>query len=296
MSRRLQVALFCVLCNIAGLGQSIITVPYQKTTTFPVAGATAAYSLDSSIAEATATAEVIEVYGKAPGTTHVIVVTSGGVQSFSITVPQPPPMLPPNFIAQQNENGESGSYEFRYTSDPAQVTNAFEFKRSQGDSFNRFQLINANLLGKSSNSVIGFPLASYEIERRNRDIVFVDETVSHSPLTLDGYMVRGFHFTQGPWEFHGGVTSVATFQGLFLATDPEKVAGISRRFTLSKTRSIFGNIYYFSNPANTRPAAKDGAMGSVAYEYRPSDNFHLLSEIGISRGVASRPMLSYGSI
>src|SRR5689334_22088721 len=296
MSKVLQVALFCMLCNIAGLGQSIITVPYQKSTTFPVAGATAAYSLDGSIAEATVTSEVIEIYGKAPGTTHVIVVTSGGVQSFSITVPQPPPMLPPNFIAQQNENGESGSYEFRYTSDPAQVTNAFEFKRSQGDSFNRFQLFNANLLRKSSDSVIGFPLAAYEIKRPNRDVTFLDENVSHSPLTLDGYMVRGLHFTQGAWEFHGGVTSVATFQGLFLATDPEKLAGISRRFTLSKTRSIFGNLYYFSNPANTRPAAKDGAMGSVAYEYRPSDNFHLLSEIGISRGVAFASQARYDDV
>src|SRR2546421_770851 len=247
MSKCLQVALFCVLCNIAGLGQSIITVPYQKSTTFPIAGATAAYSLDSNLAEATAACEVIEIYGKSPGTTHVIVVTSGGVQSFSISVPQPPPILPANFIAQQSENGESGSYEFRYSSDPGQVTNSFEFKRSQGDSFNRFQLINANLLRRSSTSVIGFPLASYEIGRRTRDIVLLDENVSHSPLTLDGYMVRGFHFTQGPWEFHGGVTSVATFQGLFLATDPEKLAGISRRFTLSKTSSIFGNLYYFSN-------------------------------------------------
>ena len=106
MSKCLQVALFCVLCNIAGLGQSIITVPYQKSTTFPIAGATAAYSLDSNIAEATVAGEVIEIYGKSPGTTHVIVVTSGGVQSFSISVPQPPPILPANFIAQQSENGD----------------------------------------------------------------------------------------------------------------------------------------------------------------------------------------------
>src|SRR5438874_8951483 len=91
MRRRLQVALFCVLCNVAGLGQSIIKVPYQKSTAFSVAGSTAAYSLDSTIAEATATSEVVEVYGKSPGATHVIVVTSAGVQSFSITVPQPPP-------------------------------------------------------------------------------------------------------------------------------------------------------------------------------------------------------------
>src|SRR5215813_3910472 len=158
MSRCLQVALFCVLCNVAGLAQSIITVPYQKSTTFPVAGATASYSLDSAVAEATVTTEVVEVYGKSPGTTHVIVVTSGGVQSFSISVPQPPPLLPPGFLAQQSENGESGSYEFRCTSDPRQVTNSFEFKRGQGDSFNRFQLINANLLRKSSSSEIGFPL------------------------------------------------------------------------------------------------------------------------------------------
>ena len=286
MNKVLQVALFCVLSNLAGLGQSIINVPYQKSTTFAVAGATAAYCLDSNIAEATVSGEVIEIYGKSPGTTHVVVVTSGGVQSLSVTVPEPPPLLPPELLAQQNENGESGSYEFRYTSDPRQITNSFEFKRSQGDSFTRMQLINANLLRRSSTSSIGFPLASYEISRRTRDIIVLDQNVNHSPLTLDGYLVRGLHYRQGPWEFHGGITSIATFQGLFLATDPEKVAGISRRFSLNKSSSLLANIYYFSNPANTRPAAKDGAMASIAHEYRLAENLHLVSEIGISRGLA----------
>ena len=286
-----RIALTCCFCAVAAEGQSLVTVGYQKTIQVPVTGATAAYSLDSYIAEAAAANGVVAITGKSPGTTNIMVVTSGGVQSLQVFVPVPPSSLPPGFLAPTGEGGasESGFYEVRYNSDPGQLTNSITMRRSQGDSFERLQLTNSNLFSASSassTSRIGFPLASYEIGRKNWDMVFLDQTVYNSPLTLDGSLVRGFHVREGDWQFHGGFTTIATFQGLFLVTDPEKTIGISRRIRFNKEHSLTGNLYYFKNPSSQSSVTPDGAVGSLVYGYKHLDKANLLTELGVSRRVA----------
>lgn len=264
-----------------------ISVGYQKTIELPVAGASAAYSLDSTIVEASATNGLVEIVGKGPGSANIVVVTAAGIQTLAVTVPVPPPVLPPGFEPPEDRNAaEVGAYEFRYNSDPNQVTNSLELKRTQGESFTRMQVVNANLFSSnSSTSRVGFPFFAYEIGRPNTDITFLDKSVSNSPLTLDNYLVRGFHLRQGPWEFHGGFTSVATFQGLFLSTDREYTAGISRLFHIDGANSLEANAYYFKNPASQRALATNGAVGSLVYRLKLTDKGNFLAEIGASHGV-----------
>lgn len=283
---------FAILCaavsNFAqAQAQAPLSVSYQKSAQVLITGATAAYSLDASIVEASAANGVVEITGKAPGTTSVVVVTAAGVQTISVTVPAPKPVLPPGFDAPHNEAmGESGNYEVRYNSDPRQISNALDMKRAQGQSFERLQLVNANLLSAgSSTSTVGFPLLSYEIGRPNSDVTFLDQNVAHSPLTLDSYLVRGFHMREGPWEFHGGETSIAMFQGLFLNTDPEYAAGVSRLFRLDENASFEGNFYYFRNPASAQLVSSNGAVGSLVYRIKRGDRLRFLAELGASRGM-----------
>jgi uncharacterized protein (DUF2141 family) len=125
---------------------------------------------------------------------------------------------------------------------------------------------------------------AYQISRPDRDITFVDKNVLNSPLTLDGFLVRGFHMRQGPWEFHGGFTSIATFQGLFLSTDREYTAGITRVFRIDDVNSLEANAYYFQNPESQRDFASNGAVGSVVYRRKLSDKGHFLAELGVSHG------------
>src|ERR1700759_2587494 len=114
-----SIALFWIASFTALQGQSPLSVGYQKTMQLPVAGATAAYSLDSSIAEATAANGVVEISGKGPGTTNIIIVTPAGAQTLGVVVPPPPPVLPPGFEPPEKQaSGETGTYEFRYNSDP----------------------------------------------------------------------------------------------------------------------------------------------------------------------------------
>ncbi|HSK43980.1 MAG TPA: carboxypeptidase regulatory-like domain-containing protein, partial [Candidatus Binatia bacterium] len=154
--------------------------------------------------------------------------------------------------------------------------------------------INANLFSASgSTSAIGFPFLAYQISRPDRDITFIDKNVLNSPLTLDGFLVRGFHMRQGPWEFHGGFTSIATFQGLFLATDREYTAGITRVFRIDDVNSLEANAYYFQNPESQRDFASNGAVGSVVYRRKLSDKGHFLAELGVSHGVGFATRATY---
>ncbi|HLK07869.1 MAG TPA: pilus assembly protein N-terminal domain-containing protein, partial [Candidatus Angelobacter sp.] len=286
MKRCWSFVLLVAACCLAAQGQTPLSVAYQKTLQLPVAGATAAYSLDPNIADATAANGVVEIVGKAPGSTNIVVVTSAGAQTLAVTVPVPPPILPPGFEPPERQGtGESGTYEFRYNSDPSQITNSIEMKRTQGQSFTRMQVINANLFSSSgSTSAIGFPFLAYQISRPDRDITFIDKNVLNSPLTLDGFLVRGFHMRQGPWEFHGGFTSIATFQGLFLATDREYTAGVTRVFKIDDVNSLEANAYYFQNPDSQRTFASNGAVGSVVYRRKLSDKGKFLAELGVSHG------------
>src|ERR1700757_2757474 len=103
---------------VAAQGQSPLSVGYQKTVQINVSGATAAYSLDSNIVDASASNGIVEILGKAPGSTNIVVVTPAGVQTIPITVPVPPPVLPPGFEPPERVNAaETGNYEFRYNSD-----------------------------------------------------------------------------------------------------------------------------------------------------------------------------------
>jgi hypothetical protein len=283
----LRALLLCAACVIAAQGQAPLSVGYQKRISLPVAGATAAYSLDANVAEATAANGVVEIVGKAPGSTSIVVVTAAGVQTLAVTVPMPPPVLPPGFEPPERpDSGETGAYEFRYNSDPSQITNSLELKRTQGQSFTRMQVVNANLFSAgSSTSVVGFPFLAYQISRPNTDITFVDKNVGNSPLTLDGFLVRGLHVREGPWEFHGGFTSIATFQGLFLTTDREYTAGVSRLFRLDPANSLEANAYYFQNPESQRLIAGNGAVGSLVYRLKLTDKGHFLAELGVSHGL-----------
>lgn len=282
-----RLALLLAACAVAARGQTPLTVGYQKTIDVVISGATAAYSLDSRIAEAGASDSVVEITGKMPGSTNVVIVTAGGVQTLMVTVPVPPPVLPPGFEPPvSSASGESGNYEFRYNSDPGQITNSVELKRSQGQSFERLQVVNANLFSAgASTSAVGFPLLSYEISRPRRDFTFLDQTVVNSPFTLDGYMVRGLHLRAGDWQFHGGFTSIATFQGLFLATDREYVAGVSRSFKIDDKTSAQANVYYFRNPDVGLPVPDGGTAATLVFRYADKDKAKLLAEWGFSHGV-----------
>lgn len=278
------------------LPAQIHRVDPQKTITFEVAGATAAYSLDAFFAEATAENGIVSLTGKQPGTTHIVVITPSGPQTLDVLVTTPPPHYPPGFVmpVSSMENAQNGYYEGRYYSNPAQVQNQLDFLKINGDDRTHVRIVETNLLGplQQGQSRIALSSATYQIVTPARDITLFDKYVDESQLTINGSIVRGFHMQQDNWFVHAGYTSVATFEGLFLPIQPELVAGGGYRYPLTENSSITGSFYRVQVPSSDL-LGHTGNIGDVRYKYSPRENFWFTADLGISHGVGGAGQLLY---
>jgi hypothetical protein len=280
------------------LQAQIHKVDPDKTVTFEVPGATAAYSLDSSLADATASNGIVSVVGISHGTTHIVVVTSSGVQTFEFLVTLLPPVYPPGFVMPESsaETGQSGYSEGRYFSSPAEIQNQFDFYKIRGDDSTHAHLVETGNLAplQRGQSIVALSSASYEMVTPGRDITLLDKYVEESQLTINGSIVRGFHITEGNWFVHAGYTGVTTFEGLFLPIQPELVVGGGYRYALTENSSITGSFYQVRVPTSDL-LGHSGSIGDVRYKYKPREGFWFTGDLGISRGIAVSGKLHYRS-
>ncbi len=277
------------------------TVEFEKTITMLIPRATAAYAVDPTIAEASADRGVVTVLGKSPGTTHVIVVTPEGVQSLEIVVPMPAPLHPRGWVTPrtEGESNETGYFETRYSSLPQQLTNVIDFAHHNPDMSSHFHLAVTDFFPSRNNPFNSYYRSSfavtslfYEVKTQDRDVTLVDQLVAESPLTVDGAVVRGLHWREGNWFFHGGYTSPAAFENVFLPVRREGVFGVGYRYQLSAHSWFIPSVYYLSMHA-ANYTGKPGSIFSLLYSYRPSNDFHLAAELGESRGLGGSFDLLY---
>ena len=287
--------MWLVACSYL-LPAQVHRVDPQKIITFEVAGATAAYSLDASLAEATAENGVVSIAGKQPGTTHVVVITPFGVQTLEVLVTTPPPHYPPGFVMPVNysELAQSGYYEGRYYSSPAQIQNQLDFLKIHGDERTHVHLVETSLVRPLERGQPRFALssASYQIVTPRRDITLLDKYVDESQLTINGSIIRGFHMQQDNWFVHAGYTTVAAFQGLFLPIQPELVIGGGYIYPLTENSSLTASFYHVGIPASDL-IGHSGSIGAISYKYAPRETFWLSVDAGLSHGIGGAGRLYY---
>ena len=255
-----------------------------------VTGALAAFSLDDFYAEAKVQDEILTIFGKNPGLTHVVVVVRDGTKTFEVQVLAAPPSYPPGFVQPLSASAasENSSYESRYTSGPSQSENTVDFMRREGDQSMRFHLsgtfLSTPVAGQSAFSISS---VFYQILTPHRDITFLDQLMTNSPLTVDGSIVRGFHFRQGGFVFHVGYTSLTTFENFILPSLKEGVIGVGYRFSLGAHASLTPNFYFFPGRPASENIGQRGTVASLVYDYEPRKTFGLLAEAGFSHGVGA---------
>ena len=188
----------------------------------------------------------------------------------------------------------SGYYEGRYYSSPAEIQNQLDFLEINGDDRTHMHVVETNLVGPlvQGQPRIALSSASYEVVTPRRDITLFDQYVDESPLTLNGSIVRGFHMRQGNWFVHFGYTTVATFQGLFLPTQPEMVAGGGYRRSFTAHSTITASFYHLQVPASDL-IGHSGNIGTLSYKYSPRETFWFIADVGISRGIGGAGRLYY---
>jgi hypothetical protein len=270
-------------------GAQALAVAYRDTITVPVPGAVAAFSLNSFFAEARVDSEELIIFGKNPGSAHIVVVTHEDTKTFEVRILPNPPSHPPGFVPPLSAAAarENGSYETRFTSNPSQLENILDSTRREGDRSVTVHLAGTLLVTpEDGRSTFEVTSASYQIISPARDVTVLDQLVVNSPLTVDGSIVRGFHLREGNFLFHGGYTSTAAFENLIFPTQKEGVVGIGYRFAAGSHAFVMPNFYYFSGSRSSENYLAAGGVASVLYDYQRGKNLELLAETGFSRGLA----------
>jgi hypothetical protein len=270
-----------------------ISVSYHETIRIPVPGALAAFSLDDFYAEAKAQDETLTIFGKNPGVVHVVAVMRDSTKTFEVSVLPAPPSYPPGFVQPVSASApsENGSYESRYTSGPSQSDNIVDFMSDEGNQSVHFHLSGLFIFHPlEGQTTFSLDSVFYQILTPRRDLTVLDEFMDNSPLTVDGSIVRGFHFRQGGFLFHTGYASITTFENFVLPSLKEGVIGVGYRFSLSSHSSLTPNFYFFPGRPASENIGQRGTVASVLYNYEPRKSLGLLGEVGFSRGagVAAR--------
>jgi hypothetical protein len=265
-----------------------ITVGYRQTISVPAPGALAAYSLDDFYAEVRTRDETLTIFGKNSGLAHVVAVVPDGTKTLEVRVLPAPPSYPPGFVPPVSAlaASESGGYESRYTSGPSQLENIIDFTRREGDRSVRFHLGGTFLLTPVvGRTTFGLSSAFYQIQTPRRDITVLDQFMTNSPLTVDGAIVRGFHFRQGGFLFHAGYASLATFENFILPSQKEGVIGVGYRISVGDHARLMPNFYFFPGRPASDHIGQRGSVASLVYDYERRKNLGLLAEAGFSRGM-----------
>lgn len=279
------------LCGIAALCVSpAVTVPLNASLTLSVPGASAAYAIDSTVVQAAAQGGVVRVHAVGGGATAVIVIVPGGTQTFNVTVSVPHVVAALGAGASAGGPGEiggGGSYTGSYASSTGQLINGFDFREHDGDRFRRAVLVTASapVSGASGTRATGFPLLSYEVGGPGYDITYLDAAVNVSPLTFSDVLVRGVHVRTGPWTFHAGASSVATFDSDFIPVNPQWLAGVSRTLRAGPDADYNLNLYDVIDTAGSTAGAPGGIVGSLLYSYHPKRDEIVQGEVGLSHGL-----------
>jgi hypothetical protein len=265
-----------------------LLVPIGHSNFYPAPGVTAAYSMDTNVVLASAEAGGFQLTGQTAGETTVMLVSVGGVRTLTVTVPAPrmPARMSGSDMSVEGQTVEFGQEELRYNNNPNQITSVQNMTQIAGDRQIHIQIMNANIFPAQGQAPVGFPLLSYEISRPGRRVTLVDEMMGNTDLTMTGVLLRGFHLQQGPWEFHGGITSITEFQDFLLPSTRYEVAGISRHFKLNERSSLEGNLYYFRTNTAVNTTATPGLIGTLFYQYTPNGHMHATAEFGVGQGFA----------
>ena len=280
----------CLLFAHGARGEGY-TVRVQDNAIIEIAGATAAYTTNPAIADVTiASTGHVSVTGRSSGTTQLVVITPGGMQTFLITVAAP--VLPP--VTRTEAGAPLGRYEGRYSSGSERLQNTFDLVTHQGESSSEIHVLHFHNMraeaGQPSDSIASI---FYRNTTPTRQWTLLDDWVDLSRMTITNTQVRGLHLKDGPLELHAGYASSTMFDDFFLPAARRWVGGGGYGIDAGSTRltpSVYG---FFSQPAGT--AARRGIVGAFSAEHRDGDTMFLRGDVGVSRSLAASAEIRYTS-
>ncbi len=265
----------------SGPGTQSIDVPFGQTGRMAMDGATAAYSLDANIASAAARGGVVTVVGRGPGTTHVVVTQGARLEYVRVRVGEPPVTRLPGFTAAGQPELSRGSASASYASDLGLLQTGVRLLRRDGEKSVELAVSTGTAIADRALPPVSLPLATLTIKNGRREVTLMDSVIDNSPLTVARSNVRGLHWQEGPFRFHGGYNFFGAFEHLLLPAERHAVAGVSYRHRLTGTTTVTPNVFYYRSPSG---GSGDGVTATTVIETEPFAGSRALAEVALGNG------------
>lgn len=291
MRSAIVIFVIAVFTSAAALASDApIELQQNQRRTVNASGATAAYALDSAIAEVALRDGVITIAARAAGTTQVVIVTPAGLQYLSVVVRSSRQL--PIFRAPRPLQDANGSFETQYDAFARRWQNVIGYRTQNNDRITSIYLNDTILRDRAAPARHVIPAASFRIWTPARELVLLDDNVRASPLTLDGTIVRGIHVRDGGLQLHAGYSSFSIFDNLLFSRTRAAVAGISDALLLDGHSMIKPALYVFPTRHSGRGTA--GTVASVEYAYDDGPRLRWRSEAAVSRSFDRKSVLPGG--
>jgi hypothetical protein len=249
----------CLAALVVALAGEPVHVPLRDAITVERPGASAAFSLDPSVADASASSGRLTIRGRYPGRTTVTVVTLAAVESLVVVVDPAP--APRRDGADGDPRGRT-VLDSRYDSATDRVASGLDLTSRGGERFARLNLLNVTRAGGNATG----------------DVVLLDQLVEHTQLSLDGATLRGVHLRTPSVELHAGWSSPLLYRSVLLSDEREAAFGGSFRVPIVHGFSLSPVVYHF--PYDSLGGTR-GTMGSLALDAgEREDPIRLRAELG----------------
>lgn len=267
------VACLCALTVAAQPASRTINVRVHDSFTMQILGATAAFAVDSTIADAAANSGTVTIFGRGTGRTQVVVVSLTGQTTFDVIVAERRTLAQSSMTTR---SGTDGRVEARYVSARREIHNTVDITTQSAKKRTELHVENVNY-GETSGTraTATLPSISYRVFTRGRELAFLDRLVDHSALTLTSSTIRGIHYLDDQWRVHAGYTAYTAYQSFLLPTERQTVLGAAWSTPLTAHTRITPGVFVY--PGN-------GHVASLLLDYARDERTTGRAEAGLSNG------------
>lgn len=290
---RLFMAAF--LCVSMGASADVIRTSVGSRVRVPIAGLTAAYSVDTDCAEAEIDGDTVVVIGRSPCATHIVVVAGESVTETAVLVApsqrNADSLRKAKLLAQRVQ--ESGTVNTFYSSDPGEVETSVNLARTQGNlnTTLAFSLANGYVLSPNARRT-AVPYISARFAGPSTSVTLFDSLVDESLLTIESTQIRGLHVETGTWFLHAGIASLIGFRQSIFDHDPDRTIDIGYRLPLGEHSSLTPAVQWI-RASHQYVSGQSGVTGSLLYNYQLPQGLHLQLEGASGPGFSGASALEY---
>lgn len=278
-------------CANASASAEELRVKAHEIFSFEVPAATAAFLVDSSLADVSLKGQQIQIAGRRTGMTTLSVVTPRNVLTFDLIVSPATNRVQTSGVSATS--AATGYADAAYNSETRRITTSVTSTTGSGPRATRLSATSVtHLLQPSSDARTSLAAVSLDAVRGKHQLTLLDQQVNATALQRGSRNVRGVHYRSEGLELHAGLIASVLYRDFIFAPDTSgKLASASYQFKLGSL-SIGPQAAWYSSGSGT--SGTSGFAPGIQMRHASGDGrFRASGELGYASTLAAAGSFSF---